>query len=161
MADYLQLGHAEAMTTKALSLLAILLLGSVSYSSGGTVPARTVLVVRTLVALSSVDAPGTVVPVQLVDNVTVNGKVVLPAGTKLNGKVQTSRRTVTSSQRLTVNLVSVNVGQHSVPIKTTGAYQVNNENFRSTRTGAPVGRANYTVAAGRKMTFHLAEPLTL
>ena len=149
------------MTTKAFSLLAILLLGSISYSSGGTVPAGTVLVVRTLLAVSSVDAPGTAVPVELVDNVTVNGKVVLPAGAKLNGKVQTSRRTVHSSQRLTVNLVSITVGGHSVPIKTTGAYQVTNENFRSARHGIPVGRVDYTVPTGRKMTFHLAQPLTL
>jgi hypothetical protein len=154
--------HAGVMTTKAFSIAAIAILASVAlqHSSASTIPAGTVLIVRTLLALSSVDVPGTLVPVQLVNNVSANGKVILPAGTKLNGKVETARRTVSSSQRLTVNLTSVQVGGRSVPIRTTGAYQVDNNNFKTAR-GISVGRVNYTVAVGRQMQFQLAEALKL
>ena len=125
-----------------------------------TLPAGTVLVARTLQALGSTDAVGTRVPAQLANNVAVNGKTVLPAGTKFSGKIVTSRRTVSSSQRLTVDLTEVQVGGRVVPIKTTGAYLVDNQNFK-TKGGTSVSRGAYSVPAGRLMEFRLAQPLPL
>ena len=92
-----------------------------------TVPAGTILVVQTLDAVSSTDAPGTRFSAQLVNNVAVNEKAVLPAGTKLSGKIETSRRMVSSSQRLTVNLTDVKAGGRAVSIKTTGARELSND----------------------------------
>ena len=66
-------------------------------SYAATIPAGTTLVVRTLQAISAIDQPGTPFTAQLENNVTANGKVVLPAGTKLSGKVQTAKRTTTST----------------------------------------------------------------
>src|SRR5450432_457658 len=128
-------------------------------SSAATVPAGTTLIVQTLDAISSVDAPGTRFAAQLANSVVVNGKVILPAGTKLSGKIETSRRMVSSSQRLTVNLSDVQVGGRAVPIKTTGARELSND-FK-TRRGVSVSRAAYTVAAGKRMEFQLAQPLHL
>jgi hypothetical protein len=82
-------------------------------SFGATIPAGSFLVVRTLQAISSIDAPGTRFPAQLDKDVVVNGKVVLPVGTKVSGRVATSKRTHTSSQRLT----DVEVGGRSLLIK--------------------------------------------
>ena len=67
-----------------------------------TIPAGTTLVVRTLHNISSVDAPGKAVSMQLVKDVVVNGKVALPLGTKISGRIETSKRTrtPTRSQRL-------------------------------------------------------------
>ena len=128
-------------------------------SLAATVPAGTVLVVQTLNAISSTDAPGTRFSAQLANNVAVNGKVILPAGTKLSGQIETSRRMVSSSQRLTVNLTEVQVGGHPVPIKTTGARSLSND-FQ-TRRGIEVSRAAYTVPAGKRIAFQLALPLNL
>ena len=124
-----------------------------------TVPAGTILVVQTLDAVSSTDAPGTRFAAQLANNVAVNGKVILPGGTKLSGKIETSRRMVSSSQRLTVNLTEAQVGGRAVPIKTTGARPLSND-FK-TRHGIQVSRAGYTVPAGKRIEFQLAQPLNL
>jgi hypothetical protein len=124
-----------------------------------TVPAGTVLIVQTLNAVSSTDAPGTRFAAQLANNLATNGKVILPAGTKFSGKVETSRRTVSSSQRLTINLTDVQAGGHSVPIKTAGARELGND-FK-TKGGIAVSRAAYTVPAGKRIEFQLAQPLDL
>ena len=128
-------------------------------SPAATVPAGTILVVQTLDAVSSTDAPGTRFAAQLANNVAVNGKVILPAGTKLSGKIETSRRMVSSSQRLTVNLTDVQVGGRAVSIKTTGARELSND-FK-TKRGIGVSRAAYTVPAGKRIEFQLAQPLNL
>jgi hypothetical protein len=128
-------------------------------SPAATVPAGTVLIVQTLNAVSSTDAPGMRFAAQLANNVAINGKVILPAGTKFSGKVETSRRTVSSSQRLTVNLTDVQVGGQTVPIKTAGARELGND--YKTKGGIAVSRAAYTVPAGKRIEFHLAQPLNL
>jgi hypothetical protein len=141
----------------AIAIFVWIVLGQ---SHAATIPAGATLVVRTLQAISSIDQPGTPFAAELEKNVTANGKAVLPAGTKLSGKVATSKRTTTSSQQLTVNLASVQFGGRALPIKTTGAYQLDSTSHQ-TRRGVSVSRASYTVPSGRKMQFRLAEPLTL
>jgi hypothetical protein len=74
--------------------------------------------------------------------------------------VETAKRTTTSSQQLTVNLTSVQFGGRAVPIKTTGAHQLDSTTHQ-TRRGVSVSRASYTVPSGRKMQFRLAESLNL
>jgi hypothetical protein len=128
-------------------------------SRAATVPAGTILVVRTLDAVVSTDTPGTRFAAQLANNVSVSGKVILPAGTKLSGKIETSRRMVSSTERLTVNLTEVQVGGRAVPIKTTGARELSND-FK-TRRGIGVSRGAYTVPAGKRLEFQLAQPLNL
>jgi hypothetical protein len=128
-------------------------------SPAATVPAGTILIVQTLDAVSSTDAPGTRFSAQLANNVAVNGKVILPGGTKLSGKIETSRRMVSSAQRLTVNLTDVKAGGRTVSIKTTGARELSND-FK-TRRGIGVSRAAYTVPAGKRIEFQLAQPLNL
>ena len=150
------------MKTKTFYLAAIatfvwIVLGQ-SYAA--TVPAGTTLVVRTLQAISAIDRPGTPFTAELENNVTANGKVVLPVGTKLSGKVETGKRTTTSTEQLTVNLTSVQFGGRAVPIKTTGAHQLDATSHQ-TRRGTSVSRAAYTVPSGRKMHFRLAESLNL
>lgn len=133
---------------------------AVNSAPGATIPAGTSLIVRTLETITSVDAVGTSFPVQLADNVVVNGKVVLPAGTKLTGKVVSSRRTVSSTQRLQVDLTQAMVGGRTIPITTTGASQLDNTRFK-TRNDVSVSRAGYTVPAGRVIQFHLAKPVQI
>lgn len=148
------------MKAKILILVGLAMLGWLlpQDSPAATVPAGTVLIVQTLNAVVSTDTPGTRFAAALANNVMVNGKVVLPAGTKLSGKIVTSKRTVSSSQRLTVNLTEVQAGGHAVPIKT-DAIPLSND--YKTKRGIEVSRGAYTVPAGKRIEFHLAQPLNL
>ncbi|PYJ07991.1 MAG: hypothetical protein DMF06_14070 [Verrucomicrobia bacterium] len=143
-----------------IAIASLVALAHLPAASAATVPAGTVIVVQTLEALTSTDVPGTRVPTRLLHNVTANGKVMLPAGTRFAGKVETSRRTVHSTQRLTVNLTAVEIGGRVLPITTTGAYLVDNQNFK-TKHGTSVSRVGYSVPVGRHLHFKLAQPLHL
>jgi hypothetical protein len=126
-----------------------------------TIPAGTTLVVRTLHNISSVDAPGKAVAMQLAQDVVVNGKVALPRGTKIFGHVETSKRThtPTRSQSLTVNISDAQVHGRTVAIKTTGAANLENPMARTTQRGVQVSTYSYQVPAGARVQFRLAQPL--
>jgi hypothetical protein len=130
---------------------------------GVIVPAGTTLVVRTLHNISAVDAPGKAVAMQLDKGVVVNGKVALPAGTKISGRVETSKRThiPTRSQKLTVNITDAQVHGRTVAIKTTGAANLENPLARTTQRGVQVSTFGYVVPAGGNVQFRLAKPLEL
>ena len=136
---------------------------AVQASFAVTIPAGTTLVVRTLHNISAVDAPGKAVAMQLDKNVVVNGKVALPAGTRISGRVETSKRTSipSRSQRLTVNITDAQVHGRTVAIKTTGAVSPGNPFARTTRRGVQVSTYSYQVPAGAKVQFRLAKPLEL
>ena len=133
---------------------------TVDRSFGITIPAGSLLVVRTMHGISSIDAPGTPFPARLDKDVVVNGKVVLPVGTKVSGQVATSKRTHTSSQRLSVNITDLQVGGHSLPIKTAGAIGLE-QSTHQTRRGVSVSTYSYQVPSGRRIEFRLAQPLNL
>src|SRR5437016_4402407 len=133
---------------------------AVDASFGITIPAGTPLVVRTLHNIASIDAPGTRFPARLDKNVVVNGKVVLPVGTKVSGQVATSKRTHTSSQGLSVDITDVQVGGRALPIKTAGAVGLENTP-RKTRRGVSVSTYSYQVPSSRRIEFRLAQPLNL
>ena len=126
-----------------------------------TIPAGTTLVVRTLHNISSVDAPGKAVAMQLVKDVVVNGKVALPLGTKISGLIETSKRTrtPTRSQDLTVNISDAQVHGRTVAIKTTGAVSLKNPMARTTQRGVQVSTYGYQVPPGTRVQFRLAQPL--
>ena len=126
-------------------------------SPAATVPAGTILVVKTLEAVTSTDTVGTRFAAQLANDVAVKGKVILPAGTKVSGKIATSRRMVSSTEKLTVDLIDLQVGGRAVPIKTTGARPLSND--YKTRGGTGISRGAYTVVAGKRIEFQLAQPL--
>ena len=148
------------MKTIASCLLAVTLclVAGTSQSLGATIPAGTVLVVRSLQTITSVDVVGTPFPVSLANNVTVNGNVVLPAGTHISGRVVTSRRIHQSKDKLTVDLTGIQIKGRTIPITTTGAHFL--PNF-STSRNVPVTRVGYAVAAGKQIHFQLARPVVL
>jgi len=139
-------------------LIAIaLLIAAVQKSWGMTVPAGTILIIRTLSSVSAEDIPGIAVPAELARPVAINGKVAIPVGTHVSGKVITSHRVTRSSDRLTVDLVSVRLAGRDVPITTTGRQPLSND--IKTRRGIGISRTNYTVPKGKLMQFQLARPL--
>lgn len=144
---------------KVLSFTCGLFVGSICQVIGATIPAGAILTVSTLQTVSSIDVPGTPVPARLEQPVAVNGKIVLPAGTYFTGKIITSRRLISTSDRLTVNLTAVRFGGHDIPITTTGPRLLAN-NFRASND-VKVSLAYDTIAAGKRLQFQLARPLVL
>jgi hypothetical protein len=155
-------GSARLRETQSVKITTSLLLAlsafAVGIANAASVPAGTQLVVRTLDTITSADARGTKVRTELFSAVTVQGRVVLPAGTKIMGRVESSRRTVSSDDRLSVNLTDVMVNGRHHPVTTTGA--VHPVNFTTSR-GVAVTRGYYNIARGKTMVFRLAQPLQL
>ena len=145
------------MKTKTSFLLSasLLCLAAIS-ATAAVIPAGTTITVQTLDPVRSTDAPGTKFGARLIEPISVQGKVVLPAGTKLTGKVATSQRMVSHSARLTVNLDHVIIAGHAVAIKTSGAVPM--ESYTSSR-GVSVSRGDYQVASGRTLRFRSAHPI--
>ena len=131
------------------------------FLSAATVPAGTTLVVRTGATISSRDRVGRTFVTQLDQNVAVQGKTLLPAGTKVLARVETSQADSRRPDPLSVNLTSISIGGQTVPIKTDGAFQLEAKprTARQMRTGVSVG--SFTVPSGTKMQFRLAQPLNL
>lgn len=126
-----------------------------------TIPAGTPLLVRTLQGISSGDMAGTSVRMQLENDISVKGTVALPAGTKISGRVESSKRGLTRDQKLTVNIKEAQVHGRTVTIKTTGAVELQNPYAKTTPRGVQVSRYSYQVPAGTKIQFRLAQPLQI
>jgi hypothetical protein len=108
--------------------------------------------VKTLEVIASSEAPGTKFSVQLRHAVGS-----LPAGSKLTGKVVSSRRMLSSRERLTATLTDATVGNKTVPIKTA---VLNLENFTGA-SGVSFAHDFYHVPTGRTLQFTLTQPLQL
>jgi hypothetical protein len=136
----------------------ILALSVVRQAAGAAVPAGTQVVVQTTATITSVDAAGTGVHAVLARPLLSNGRVAVPAGAKVMGRVVTSRRQYHSKDRLTVDITEISFNGRGHPVRTTGPVLVDNQNFR-TSTGGTVTRGGYAVRAGRNLHFQLAQPL--
>lgn len=137
----------------------IIAISIIRQAAAATVPAGTHIVVQTTATITSVDATGTEVHAVLVRPLSSNGRVAVPAGAKVLGRVVTSRRLHhRTSDRLTVDISEIFFNGRAHPVRTTGPFFVDNLN-RVTNTGATITRAGYTVRAGRHLHFQLAQPL--
>ena len=148
--------------TKILLAISICIWITAPFLSAATVPAGTTLVVRTGATIASRDRVGKTVVTQLDQNVAVKGKkTLLPAGTKVLARVETSQADSRRPDPLSVNLTSISIGGKTVPIKTNGAFQMEAKprTTQQMRHGVSVG--SFTVPAGAKMQFRLAQPLNL
>src|SRR5690349_25146644 len=96
------------MTKKTFIVTAIASCVWVASSFAATIPAGTTLVVRTLNTIQSTDRVGRTFTAQLDRDVAVNGKVVLRAGIKFDGKIESSQAIPRQSTApLVLNLTDV------------------------------------------------------
>jgi hypothetical protein len=141
----------------AISLtLAALALGTATGASAGTVPAGTILVVKTLTSISTKDAVGKQFTARLDQDLAIKGNLVARAGTKFIGKVETS--TKIGSSPLTVNLTGVSSHGKTIPIATTGAYKPQSASRGRRRQ---VTTRDFVLPPGSMLQFQLAQPVTL
>ncbi len=127
--------------------------------NAATIPAGTVLNVKTASSISSQDPAGRSFAAQLDQDVAVKGQVLIKAGTKAFGKIKSSRANPRKSEPLTLELASISVNGRNVAVKTNrvqpGSATVT---ARQARYGHTAG--TLTVTPGTKMQFQLVQAVT-
>ena len=149
------------MTKKTFIITAIASCAWLSTSFAATVPAGTTLIVRTLNALQSTDRVGRTFTAQLDQDVAVNGKVVLRAGTKFDGKIESSQANPFRSGPLILNLTDVSMNGHAIPIKTVSGFEVQNLAMHPGARARGVTVGPFVAPRGLRMQFRLAQPIKL
>ena len=149
------------MTKKAFIVTAIASCAFIATSFTATIPAGTTLVVRTLNTIQSTDRVGRTFTAQLDQDVAVNGKVVLPAGTKFDGKIESSQANPFRSGPLILNLTDVSINGRTIPIKTVSGFQVQNIAMRGAARARGISVGPFVAPHGTKMEFRLAQPVKL
>ena len=133
-------------------------ISAASFSVAATIPAGTPLIARTVEPISSHERVGAPFKAELEQDVVIKGKVLLRAGTPVTGVVETSLRTRSSSSALTVNLKAISINGRSVPVHTTGAYQL--DRFK-TKRGISVSGREWSFPYRTRLVFQLAQPVAL
>jgi hypothetical protein len=147
--------------TKIISVIAVIC-GCIAVSStnAATLPAGTTLTVSTVSSFSSKTVVGRSFEGKLAQDVSVNGRVLLKAGSKAFGKIATSRYNPRKNDPLTVELTSIAVNGRNVAVKT-DAFQPGSPPMtgRQARYGHTAG--TLVITPGTLMQFRLLQPVTL
>ena len=149
------------VTKKTFILIAIVSCAWIASSFAATIPAGTTLVVRTLDTIHSNDRVGRTFTAQLDQDVAVNGKAVLRAGTKVLGRIEASQANPRNSRPLTLNLTGVSVNGRTIPIKTVSGFQLENKVKGGRAAGRGITVGPFVAPHGTKMGFRLAGPLNV
>ncbi len=122
-----------------------------------TVPAGTVLMVKTGTEVSSKDKPGRKFSATLEANLMAGDEVVARAGTQVYGQVVKSgtvgRGIVVQHSDLVLGLTDINIAGTMYPIQT--------GSFSESSTGIILQRRAVVVPAGSILEFRLSQPLTV
>jgi hypothetical protein len=145
--------------TKIIAVIAIVCVAA-SFVNAATIPAGTTLAVSSVSPFSSRGAVGKTFEAKLAKDVSINGHVVLKAGSKTFGKIATSRSNPRKNDPLTVELTSVSLNGRNVPV-TTNAFQPGNPHMtgRQVQYGHTAG--TLVINPGTMMQFQLLQPVTL
>jgi len=147
--------------TKIISVIAVIC-GCIAASSlnAATIPAGTTLTVSSVSQFSSRGAVGKTFEAKLAQDVSINGHVVLKAGTKTFGKIATSRYNPRKNDPLTVELTSVSLNGRNVPVKT-NTFQPGSPPVtgRQAQHGHTAG--TLVINPGTLMQFQLLQAVTL
>lgn len=128
--------------------------------NAATIPAGTMLSVSTASSMTSQDPVGRTFAAQLDQDVAMNGKVLVKAGTKASGKITASRANPRQNAPLGVELTSISVNGRNVAIKTDAIQpEVPVTTARQARRGVTAG--TFTLRPGSKLSFRLARAVTL
>ena len=141
-------------------ILGICVCVAASSMTAATIPAGTTLTVSSVSQFSSRGAVGKTFEAKLAQDVSINGRVVLKAGTKAFGKIATSRSNPRKNDPLTVELTSVSLNGRNVPVKT-NAFQPGSPHMtgRQAQYGHTAG--TLVINPGTLMQFQLLQPVTL
>jgi hypothetical protein len=148
--------------TKKTFIVTAIACASVAASFAATVPAGTTLVVQTLNTIHSNDRVGRTFTAQLDQDVAVNGKIVLRAGTKFDGKIVSSQAIPRQSTApLVLNLTDVVANGRTIPIKTVSGFQVQHVSMHGGARARGITVGPFLAPHGTRMEFRLAQPVKL
>ena len=128
--------------------------------NAATLPAGTTITVSTVSAFSSKTVAGRSFEGKLAQDVSVKGHVLMKAGSKVFGKIASSRSNPRKNDPLTVELTSVSVNGRNVAVKT-NAFQPGSAPVtgRQAQYGHTAG--TLLINPGTMMQFQLLQPVTL
>jgi len=128
--------------------------------NAATIPAGTTIAVSAVSSFSSKTPTGRSFEGKLAQDVSVNGRVVLRAGSQAFGKIASSRHNPRRNEPLTVELTSISANGRNVPVKT-NAFQPGHPAMtgRQSRHGFTAG--TLVITHGTLMQFQLLQPVTL
>jgi len=148
------------LTRSSLGIAVICGWIATSSVNAATIPAGTIITVSAVSSFSSKTPTGRSFEGKLAQDVSVNGRVVLKAGSKAFGKIASSRHNPRRNEPLTVELTSVSANGRNVTVKT-NAFQPGHPatTGRQSRHGLTAGRL--VITPGTLMQFQLLQPVTL
>jgi hypothetical protein len=123
------------------------------------IPAGTILSVSTESSISSQNPVGRTFAAKITEDVAVKGTVLLRAGTKAFGKIQTSRANPRKSEPLSLELTRISLNGRNVAVKTDAvqpAFPVTTG--QQARYGHTAG--TLILSPGPKFQFRLARAVT-
>jgi hypothetical protein len=128
--------------------------------TAATIPAGTTLAVSTVSQFSSKTVVGRSFEGKLAQDVSINGRVLLKAGSKAFGKIATSRYNPRKNEPLTVELTSVSVNGRNVAVKT-NAFQPGSSPVTARQAHYGHTAGTLVVNPGTVMQFQLLQAVTL
>jgi ABC-type thiamine transport system substrate-binding protein len=145
--------------TKIIAVIAIACVAA-SFVNAAKLPAGTTITVSAVSSFSSKTPPGRSFEGKLAQDVSVNGRVVLKAGSKAFGKIASSRHNPRRNEPLTVELTSISVNGRNASVKT-NAFQPGHPatTGRQSRYGYTAG--TLLITPGTLMQFQLLQRVTL
>src|SRR5215216_1474087 len=108
------------MTSYKFIPLAVIFCASfvIPHSNAATIPAGTTLTIKTVSLITSQSIAGRSFEAKLGQEVSIRGTVLLPAGTKIFGKISSSRANPRKSGPLSLELSSISMNGRTIPVKT-------------------------------------------
>ena len=147
--------------TKSISLITVTgACLAVTALQAATIPAGTTLTVSTVSAFSSKTVVGRSFEAKLAQDVSVGGRVLLKAGSKVFGKIATSRYNPRRNESLTVTLTSVSVNGRNVSVKT-NTFQPGHPAMTGRQAQYGYTAGTLVITPGTLMQFQLVQPVTL
>jgi hypothetical protein len=147
--------------TKSIPVISVICacVGASSVTAA-TIPAGTTLIVSTVSLITSQSVVGRTFEAKLAQNVSAKGNVLLKAGTKVFGKIASSRANPRKSEPLSVELASIEVNGRRIPVKTNS---VEPHGPPQTARQAHYGHTAGTTVVNPKTLLHfqLLQPVTL
>jgi hypothetical protein len=133
---------------------------AVSSLNAATIPAGTILTVSTVSLVTSQSVVGRSFEAKLAQDVSVKGNMVLKAGTKIFGKIATSRANPRKSGPLSLELASIEANGRRVPVKTNSMEPHGPpQTARQAQYGHTAGTT--VVNPGTRLQFQVIQPVTL
>ena len=147
--------------TKIIAVMSVVC-ASIAGSSvnAATIPAGTTLTVSTVSLVTSQSVVGRSFEAKLAQDVSVKGNVLLKAGTKVLGKIASSRANPRKSGPLSLELASIEVNGRRVPVKTNSMEPHGPpQTARQAQYGHTAGTT--VVNPSTRLQFQLLQPVTL